>query len=1079
MEKKKIKIFLASSEELENDRNAFGNLVRRLDKQYEKRGIRIELFEWEEHDAAYNSRRKQDEYNEIVRASDMFLALFHKRAGQFTIEEFDVASAEFKRTNKHPKTYVYCRKVEEGEQESDELKAFKKRLLEEMGHYWSSYDNRDSMQLHFVMQLMLVENSHLEELKLEDGDVRWGEITVAQMEKLSFAADNADYQSKRRQIAELKAQIEEKEKHIAQYPGIDIFSQERQQLIDRRSQLQEELEKQQELLFSTAKHIAELETGEITERMQRAIEAFTKGNVAEANAILREAEYDASDNLRRYRHSKALNDQDRKNVVKSIEELLLKTSTIMADTTTSIGERTEKTAGIFAKIDEMATEIHYDKEKHSRLLYDYAKFLYDYGRHKSALGIVDKLLALGPATVQTYNLWGNILYQQDEYEKALKVFDKALDTLTERPNTDDTLLVETYNNIGQVYNRIGAYDKAKDNAQKALKARTSEGGREGAGTAKAIENVAESLWNQGAGEKALTYYKKALEINKRLTGEDSKEVAINYRQIGESYRGISDDRTALEYYRKALTILEKKLGPNHPETALTYGCIGASDIELLRFHEALEYTRKGLAIREEILGTENTQTAESYYWMGEIYSKESDIQDFRLAMDYYNKAKSVREKIYGLTHQETLNVDYAIGQALINQGKPDEAIAYMKKCRDRIDAQEESNPNAIATAWMNTGIIYTLAGAYDNAITCFNKAIRCEGAIENVLTASYDYLITIHLTKGDYLTAIRESIEVLRITNNAIITAYQRSRIGEIYFNINDYTHALEYYDIALKGIIEAMGDGNSYTIEIREMTANVNYEKGDFAAAIKLYSEALDDRKKLLGEKNYDNAITYNQIGLSYIALEDYSQSIEYLSKALTIMESIESTEHPDTADIYTNLGLAYMNTGDYTKSADCYLKELSFKEKQPETDPIDIAICNYNIGMAYGAQGNHSEALKYYLKALPTIETGQASAEVNAAEVYQYIGITYNQLGDYGKAWIYFYKAMTIMEEAPTHHNEALANLYYWIGQNFSVQSYHQSALDYFNQAYTLYKAIFGETHPDTQSILTWIAQEKKFLG
>lgn len=69
--------------------------------------------------------------------------------------------------------------------------------------------------------------------------------------------------------------------------------------------------------------------------------------------------------------------------------------------------------------------------------------------------------------------------------------------------------------------------------------------------------------------------------------------------------------------------------------------------------------------------------------------------------------------------------------------------------------------------------------------------------------------------------------------------------------------------------------------------------------------------------------------------------------------------------------------------------------------------------------------------------------------------------------------------MEEAPTHHNEALANLYYWIGQNFSVQSYHQSALDYFNQAYALYKAIFGETHPDTQSILTWIAQEKKFLG
>ena len=43
-----IKIFLASSEELEADRYRFGNLIRKLDNIYEKRGIRIELFEWED-----------------------------------------------------------------------------------------------------------------------------------------------------------------------------------------------------------------------------------------------------------------------------------------------------------------------------------------------------------------------------------------------------------------------------------------------------------------------------------------------------------------------------------------------------------------------------------------------------------------------------------------------------------------------------------------------------------------------------------------------------------------------------------------------------------------------------------------------------------------------------------------------------------------------------------------------------------------------------------------------------------------------------------------------------------------------
>lgn len=114
-----IKIFLASSEELEADRYRFGNLIRKLDNIYEKRGIRIELFEWEDYDAAYNGMRKQDEYNERVRASDMFLALFHKKAGKFTIEEFNIARKAFDE-QASPKIYTYIKDLEAGESESRE-----------------------------------------------------------------------------------------------------------------------------------------------------------------------------------------------------------------------------------------------------------------------------------------------------------------------------------------------------------------------------------------------------------------------------------------------------------------------------------------------------------------------------------------------------------------------------------------------------------------------------------------------------------------------------------------------------------------------------------------------------------------------------------------------------------------------------------------------------------------------------------------------------------------------------------------------------------------------------------------------
>lgn len=199
---KTIKIFLASSDELEDDRYAFGNLVRRLDKIYETRGIRIELFEWEDYDAAYNARRKQDEYNDLIKASDMFLALFYIKAGNFTIEEFDVAIEEF-RQHASPKIYVYCKELHAGEMESSDLKEFKRKLFEEMGHYWSRYQNRDSMQLHFVMQLQLVETSGVvERLKVENGMVVLEKMPIAKLDNLQFASGNAAYQQMSKELVE-------------------------------------------------------------------------------------------------------------------------------------------------------------------------------------------------------------------------------------------------------------------------------------------------------------------------------------------------------------------------------------------------------------------------------------------------------------------------------------------------------------------------------------------------------------------------------------------------------------------------------------------------------------------------------------------------------------------------------------------------------------------------------------------------------------------------------------------------------------------------------------------------------------
>ena len=322
---KTIKIFLASSEELDNDRMAFGNLVRRLDDMYEKRGIRIKLFEWEDYDAAYNNRRKQDEYNDHVH----------------------IASEEF-RKHASPKVYTYCKDLKDGEEESAELKEFKQQLFNEMGHYWCRYDNRESLQLQFVMQLQLVESSQMEGLKVENGEVTLDGLRVASMDKLQFAAANEDYLRMQTDLNELhdeieamqlklekkEAKLEKKKAKLEEDPDDEDYQEEYQELkeevdeltdrlqpkLNKYNKLKEDFAEHQQLLFNTAKRVAQLQGERITERMRRAMDALTEGKVREANIILDEAEADARRNLEDYLQSKEITELKRQNVITSIDQ---------------------------------------------------------------------------------------------------------------------------------------------------------------------------------------------------------------------------------------------------------------------------------------------------------------------------------------------------------------------------------------------------------------------------------------------------------------------------------------------------------------------------------------------------------------------------------------------------------------------------------------------------------------------------------------------------------------------------------------------------------------------------------------
>jgi len=153
---KTIKIFLASSSELKDDREAFEQFIGRKNKTLNKSDRFIDLVIWEDFIDAMSKTRLQDEYNEAVRDCDIFVMLFATKVGPYTREEFETAFGRFQETNK-PLIYTYFKTAAVdlsaiSEEDFLSLKNFQKRL-KELGHFWTTYSNSGDLINHFNGQM--------------------------------------------------------------------------------------------------------------------------------------------------------------------------------------------------------------------------------------------------------------------------------------------------------------------------------------------------------------------------------------------------------------------------------------------------------------------------------------------------------------------------------------------------------------------------------------------------------------------------------------------------------------------------------------------------------------------------------------------------------------------------------------------------------------------------------------------------------------------------------------------------------------------------------------------------------------
>ena len=647
---KNITVFLASSDELKNDRNSFHSLVASLDEIFEPRGYRIRCRRWEDFSAFCTGTRTQDDYNRIVRASDICICMFHRKAGEYTIEEFNQALDEYVKNQSHPKTFVYIRALIEGEMEDEALKRFKEDLFDRVGHYWCNYATDDAMKLHFVMQLeriipsvsgnaSVTEGNHF---KIENGVVSLYGHKIAELDNLSFAAENPEYLSLKESIARLNTEI-------ARLRATGVA--ELQPMIDEKQaelyKKRESLNRLESQLFDLALSINKLigSGTPVSERKRLAIEMFERGNSKGVVEILNEKDIaaDAAQARKEIEQGKLLVDSGRSLIEAGLqktrslaEEYVLRAKALMTDYAEP--RRFELACHAYEQGIELV-RANLSEEELAKSLFEYGCFLqankrYDLAevRYRENLDIYQRLAAISPQVYEpdlamVQNNLGTLYEDTRRYGESEEMFLSVMEIrrrlVAANSQVYEPDLAGIQNNLGILYKDTQRYEDSEKMYLSAMEIYR----RLAAVNPQVYEpDLAMAQSNLGTLYKDTRRYEdseklclSAMEIRRRLAAANPQvyepDLAMTQYNLGCLYSDTQRYEDSEKMYLSAMEIRRRLAVANpqvyEPDLADTQYNLGCLYYNIQRYEESEEMYLSALEVYQRLTAV-NPQVYEPY-----------------------------------------------------------------------------------------------------------------------------------------------------------------------------------------------------------------------------------------------------------------------------------------------------------------------------------------------------------------------------------------------------------------------------------------------------------------------------------
>lgn len=198
--------------------------------------------------------------------------------------------------------------------------------------------------------------------------------------------------------------------------------------------------------------------------------------------------------------------------------------------------------------------------------------------------------------------------------------------------------------------------------------------------------------------------------------------------------------------------------------------------------------------------------------------------------------------------------------------------------------------------------------------------------------------------------------------------------------------------------------DSLEYAASVHQL-GQLIHSSSDFARTQSLFEEALEIRRRRVGEEHPLVADCWQSLGLVHADVGRIETGRNFLNRALAIREKMGP--HQELATVIKNLaGLNYQE-GNYPAALSKYRRSLELSEELLDPGHPLLGKALHNVGVAHHVNGDINEAFDHYERALETYEVTRGANHPLIATTHSALAMLYQDTGDFTSARRHFESA------------------------------------------------------------------------